>query len=84
MESQNARAIAEPPGLALYRIGIDHYFPHSLALAATDGNSGSDGITRGFAGWVTVHLRAARNHDVDCFVGEHHFVQSHRARVLPP
>ena len=34
MESQNARAIAEPPGLALYRIGIGHYFSRSLALAA--------------------------------------------------
>src|SRR5215469_12902294 len=34
MESQNAQAIAEPPGLALYRIGIGHYFSRSLALAA--------------------------------------------------
>ena len=34
MESQNARTIAEPAGLALYRIGIGHYFSRALALAA--------------------------------------------------
>ncbi len=33
METQNFQAI-EPPGLALYRIGIGHYFSRALALAA--------------------------------------------------
>jgi orsellinic acid C2-O-methyltransferase len=34
MEAQNPQPIAEPPGLALYRIGIGHYFSRALALAA--------------------------------------------------
>jgi SAM-dependent methyltransferase len=34
MEAQNNQPIAEPPGLALYRIGIGHYFSRALALAA--------------------------------------------------
>ncbi|HVN28077.1 MAG TPA: methyltransferase [Candidatus Binataceae bacterium] len=33
METQNT-PIAEPPGLALYRIGVGHYFSRALALAA--------------------------------------------------
>ena len=34
METQNTSPIAEPPGFALYRIGIGHYFSRALALAA--------------------------------------------------
>ncbi|HLX36233.1 MAG TPA: hypothetical protein VKR29_00480, partial [Candidatus Binataceae bacterium] len=34
METQNSAPIAEPPGLAIYRIGIGHYFSRALALAA--------------------------------------------------
>lgn len=34
MESQQTQTIAEPPGLALYRIGVGHYFSRALALAA--------------------------------------------------
>jgi hypothetical protein len=34
METQDVRAIGEPPGLALYRIGVGHYFSRALALAA--------------------------------------------------
>jgi hypothetical protein len=34
METQNLHSPAEPPGLALYRIGIGHYFSRALALAA--------------------------------------------------
>ena len=34
METENTQPIAEPPGLALYRIGIGHYFSRALALAA--------------------------------------------------
>jgi hypothetical protein len=34
METQNVHTIAEPPGLALYRIGVGHYFSRALALAA--------------------------------------------------
>src|ERR1700722_11644293 len=34
METQNLPSPAEPPGLALYRIGIGHYFSRALALAA--------------------------------------------------
>jgi len=34
MEAQNPQPMAEPPGLALYRIGIGHYFSRALALAA--------------------------------------------------
>jgi len=34
METQNTQPIAEPPGLALYRVGVGHYFSRALALAA--------------------------------------------------
>jgi SAM-dependent methyltransferase len=34
METQNVQMAAEPPGLALYRIGIGHYLSRALALAA--------------------------------------------------
>jgi orsellinic acid C2-O-methyltransferase len=34
METRNTQPIAEPPGLALYRIGVGHYFSRALALAA--------------------------------------------------
>src|SRR6202023_610430 len=34
MESQNTHPVAEPPGLALYRIGVGHYFSRAMALAA--------------------------------------------------
>ena len=37
METQNFQEISEPPGLALYRIGIGHYFSRALALAAKFG-----------------------------------------------
>jgi hypothetical protein len=37
METQKAHAVTEPPGLALYRIGIGHYFSRALALAAKIG-----------------------------------------------
>src|SRR6516225_10614133 len=34
MEAQDTESTIEPPGLALYRIGIGHYFSRALALAA--------------------------------------------------
>lgn len=34
MATENTQPISEPPGLALYRIGIGHYFSRALALAA--------------------------------------------------
>jgi SAM-dependent methyltransferase len=34
MQTQNVQMVTEPPGLALYRIGIGHYFSRALALAA--------------------------------------------------
>ena len=34
METQNVQMLTEPPGIALYRIGIGHYFSRALALAA--------------------------------------------------
>lgn len=34
METHNKQTMAEPPGLALYRIGVGHYFSRALALAA--------------------------------------------------
>ena len=34
MESQDIQRIGEPPGLALYRIGVGHYFSRAMALAA--------------------------------------------------
>lgn len=34
MTMQNTQSVAEPPGLALYRIGVGHYFSRALALAA--------------------------------------------------
>ena len=37
METQKAPSVTEPPGIALYRIGIGHYFSRALALAAKIG-----------------------------------------------
>jgi hypothetical protein len=34
METRNTQPVGEPPGLALYRIGVGHYFSRALALAA--------------------------------------------------
>jgi hypothetical protein len=34
MEAQNTQPTSEPPGLAIYRIGVGHYFSRALALAA--------------------------------------------------
>jgi hypothetical protein len=34
MEAQNIQLMSEPQGLAIYRIGIGHYFSRALALAA--------------------------------------------------
>ena len=34
METQNMQPAGEPPGLALYRISVGHYFSRALALAA--------------------------------------------------
>ena len=34
MEARNMQPAGEPPGLALYRISVGHYFSHALALAA--------------------------------------------------
>jgi SAM-dependent methyltransferase len=34
MEAQNTQPAGEPPGLALYRISVGHYFSRALALAA--------------------------------------------------
>jgi hypothetical protein len=34
METQKVQTMGEPPGLALYRIGVGHYFSRALALAA--------------------------------------------------
>lgn len=34
MEAHNTQPVAEPPGLALYRIGVGHYFSRAMALAA--------------------------------------------------
>jgi SAM-dependent methyltransferase len=34
VETQNTQAMTEPPGLALYRIGVGHYFSRAMALAA--------------------------------------------------
>jgi hypothetical protein len=34
METQHTPPIGEPPGLALYRMGVGHYFSRALALAA--------------------------------------------------
>ena len=34
MEAQKSQPIGEPPGIALYRIGVGHYFSRALALVA--------------------------------------------------
>jgi hypothetical protein len=34
MEAQHIQPVGEPPGLALYRISVGHYFSRALALAA--------------------------------------------------
>jgi hypothetical protein len=34
MANQNIQPMSEPPGFALYRVGIGHYFSRALALAA--------------------------------------------------
>src|SRR5260221_11414620 len=55
METQNT-PVGEPPGLALYRIGIGHYFARALALAAklgiadllADGPQRSDDLAKSF------------------------------------